>query len=140
MNFAFGVVCKVLNSFAKSKNSSTPKDFALRLGKPKVWTPPPNFFSPIAPARFFPSPHFDVRRACQSPPVAAQLRSLRQSPLSPGRVRRSSPSSFASVRLRPPPSGRAHAAGRTDGRREIARGGGAGGRSLTWKAEIVDAK
>ena len=65
MNFAFGVVCKVPNSFAKSKNSPTPRDFAFRLGKPKVWTPPLNFFSPIAPACFFfPSRHFDVRRAC----------------------------------------------------------------------------
>ena len=44
MNFAFGVVCKVPNSFAKSKNSPTPRDFAFRFGKPKVWTPPPIFF------------------------------------------------------------------------------------------------
>jgi len=101
MNFASGVICKVLNSFAKSKNSSTPRDFAFRLGKPKVWTSPLNFFSPIAPARFFPSRHFGVRRACQSPPVAAQPRSSRQSPPSPGRVRRSR--QFGSVHLRPPP-------------------------------------
>jgi hypothetical protein len=44
MNFAFSVVCKVPNSFAKSKKSPTPRDFAFRIGKPKVWTPPPNFF------------------------------------------------------------------------------------------------
>jgi len=36
MNFAFGVVCKVPNSFAKSKNSPTPRNFAFRFGKPKV--------------------------------------------------------------------------------------------------------
>jgi len=36
MNFAFGVVCKVSNPFAKSKNSPTPRDFAFRLGKPKA--------------------------------------------------------------------------------------------------------
>ena len=44
MNFAFGVVRKVPNSFAKSKNSLTPRDFAFRLDKVKVWTPPPIFF------------------------------------------------------------------------------------------------
>ena len=53
MNFVFAVVCKVSNSFAKSKNSHSPKDFAFRLGKSKVWTPSPIFFSPIAAARFF---------------------------------------------------------------------------------------
>jgi len=44
MNFVFGVVCKIPNSFAKSKNSPTSMDFAFRLGKPKVWTSPLNFF------------------------------------------------------------------------------------------------
>jgi len=43
-----------------------------------------------------------VAAQARSPPVAAQPRSSRQSPPSPGRVRHSSPSSFASVRLRPP--------------------------------------
>jgi len=37
-------------------------------------------------------------------------------------------------------SWRASAAGRADGRREIARGWGARGRSPMWKAKIVDAK
>ena len=204
MNFTFGVVCKLTNSFAKSKNSPTPRDFAFRLGKPKVWTPPPNFFHQSRPRVFFPSRHFDVRRACHSPPRPGR----RQLPPSPGlrasrrpaqaafivrRCRRSR--QFGSVHLRPPPregpregrstsvpaswrtssrrgrvrrrswtrvslrgraaassvrrrgrraraaaGGRARAAGRADGRREIARGGGPGGRSPTWKAEIVDAK
>ena len=40
MNFVFGVVCKVTNSFAKSKNS--PRNFIFRLDKPKVWTPSQN--------------------------------------------------------------------------------------------------
>ena len=111
MNFAFGVVCKVTNSFAKSKNSPTLRDFAFRLGKPKVWTPPSNFFSPIAPPRFFPSRHFDVRRACQSPARPGR----RQLPPSPGLrtsrrpaqaafvvCRRRRSRQFGSVHLRPP--------------------------------------
>ena len=112
MNFAFGVVCKVPNSFAKSKNSPTPRDFAFRLGKPKVWTPPPIFFHQLHPRVFFPSRLFDVRRACQSPPRPGR----RQLPPSPGlrasrrpaqaafvvrRRRRSR--QFGSVHLRPPP-------------------------------------
>jgi len=44
MNFAFDFFCKVPNSFAKFKNSPTPRDFTFRLGKPKVWTIPSNFF------------------------------------------------------------------------------------------------
>ena len=112
MNFAFDVVCKVPNSFAKSKNSPISRDFAFRLDKPKVWTPPLIFFSPIAPARFFPSRHFDVRRACQSPlrPGRRQLlpspglRASRRPAQAAFVVRRRRRSrQFGSVHLRPPP-------------------------------------
>ena len=102
MNFAFGVVCKVTKSFAKSKSSPTSGDFAFRLGKPKMWTPPPNFFSPIAPARFFLRAilMYIVRASRRPGQVATSCRPA-QAAFVVRRRRRSR--QFGSVHLCPPP-------------------------------------
>ena len=113
MNFAFVVVCKVPNSFAKSKNSPTPRDFVFRLSKPKVWTPPLIFFHR---SRVF------FLRAI----LTYVVRAIRR----PGQFvvhRRRRSRQFADGgHARQLEGGRARAARRADGRREIARGGGDG--------------
>jgi len=136
MNFVFGVVCKVPNSFAKSKNSLTPRNFAFRLGKPKVWTPPPNFFFTDAPVRFFSLRAiltYVVRASRRQLPPKPGLRASRRTAQAAFVVRRRRRSRrFGSVLLRgkvparegPPPFPRR---GRVR-------------RCSTWKTEIVDAK
>jgi hypothetical protein len=126
MNFAFGVVCKVPNSFAKSKIVQLQGILHLDLANPKCGPYPRIFFFTDRARAFFSLYAIltYVVRASRRPaqvfaPIVAQPRP------------RSSPSSFASVRGRRPRAAaggrRARAARRADGRREIARGGGGGG-------------
>jgi len=130
MNFAFSVVCKVPNSFAKSKNSPTPRDFAFRLGKPKVWTPSLNFFfTDRAGAFFFRSHSTNNGRHATGGTLLEEVRDTLAAEgsfarkLEGGRTRQ-----LEGRRARAAAGGRAGAAGREDGRREIAWGGvGAGG-------------
>ena len=112
MNFAFSVVCKVPNSFAKSKNSPTPRDFAFRLGKPKVWTPSLNFFFTDRAGAFF----FPIALYKQWPPCYRRY-------LAGGGARHLGGGGI----LREEAGGRAHtAAGGTAGTRGSWRAGGRG--------------
>ena len=137
MNFVFGVVCKVPNSFVKSKNSQTSRDFAFRLGKPKVWAPPPIFFHRSHPHVFSLRAilTYVVRASRRPGQVAASCRPAQV--FAPVAAQPKPRSSFVAVvvrarqlegrRAHATAAGRARAAGRADGRREIARGGEARG-------------